>query len=317
MTGLRIGSLCSGYGGLDLAVTAAFGGSAVWHADTDPAASAVLARHWPAVPNLGDITAATDWSAVPSVDLVVGGYPCQPFSAAGPRKGVHDARHLWPHIAAALGVLRPRFVVLENVGHHLRLGFDVVLADLARLGFDARWCCVRASDVGAPHPRRRLFVLAWSAAEDADGEPRFQRRIPAPRQAQGGRSRPDAQGRGRAPAPNTPGHGRQQRGPEPARQEGRPRPPEHGAPDRDRVDWGPYAPAVRRWEEAHGHPAPRPTDAVGRLNPPFVEWLMGLEPGWVTATPGLTRADQLRVLGNGVVPAQAAHALDLLTREEA
>lgn len=162
MTGLRIGSLCTGYGGLDMAVRAVFGGGLAWVADPDPGAAAILAHHHPRVPNLGDIT-AVDWRSVPAVDVVTGGYPCQPFSSAGKRRGTADVRHIWPHVARALGVLRPRFAVFENVENHLRLGFDTVLADLAGLGFDAEWCLVRASEVGAPHRRTRLFVLAWPA----------------------------------------------------------------------------------------------------------------------------------------------------------
>ncbi|MFE2871870.1 DNA cytosine methyltransferase, partial [Embleya sp. NPDC059259] len=79
--GPRVGSLCTGYGGLDDAVRAVLGGETVWHADNDPGASAILAHHWPTVPNLGDIT-AVDWAAVEPVDVVTGGYPCQPFSVA-------------------------------------------------------------------------------------------------------------------------------------------------------------------------------------------------------------------------------------------
>ncbi|MFF2657256.1 hypothetical protein ACFVUH_07805 [Kitasatospora sp. NPDC058032] len=87
-----------------------------------------------------------------------------------------------------------------------------------------------------------------------------------------------------------------------------------GQPDPDRrppagTDWGPYRPAIRRWEAVLGRPAPRPTDAAGRLNPVFVEWMMGLPAGHVTAVPGLTRTAQLKALGNGVLPDQAAAAL--------
>src|SRR5690606_40192712 len=108
-----------------------------------------------------DLITAVPWEDVPPVDIVTGGYPCQPFSVAGKRKGTSDARHLWPNIAHALRVLRPRYAFFENVANHLRLGFADVLADLAELGFDAEWTTVRASDVGAPHQRRRLFVLRY------------------------------------------------------------------------------------------------------------------------------------------------------------
>jgi len=181
--GLRIGSVCSGYRGLDMAVETVFGGTTAWVSDIDPGANKILAHHWPTVPNLGDLT-TTDWSAVEPVDVFCGGYPCQPFSIAGEKKGTADERHIWPHIARALGVLRPRYAVFENVGNHLRLGFDTVLADLAGLGFDAEWVCVRASDVGAPHPRRRLILLA--TAQDTDGEPCSERWVTASGEAEAG-----------------------------------------------------------------------------------------------------------------------------------
>ena len=111
---MRIGSLCSGYGGLDLGVIAALGGSVAWHVEYDAAPSKILAHHWPDVPNHGDVK-TTDWSAVEPVGILTAGYPCQPFSVAGKRKGVKDDRHLWPAVCLAIGNLRPGLVVLENV----------------------------------------------------------------------------------------------------------------------------------------------------------------------------------------------------------
>lgn len=164
----RIGSLFSGAGGLDLAVEQFFGGRTVWHCETDPHASKVLAHRWFGVPNLGNVT-AVDWSAVEPVDILCGGYPCQPFSMAGQRKGTDDERHLWPFFAEAIRRLRPSIVVLENVAGHRSIGFDSVLWDLAVMRYDAQWCSVRASDVGAPHRRERLFVLACPADTDSAG----------------------------------------------------------------------------------------------------------------------------------------------------
>ncbi|MFE3122081.1 DNA cytosine methyltransferase [Streptomyces hydrogenans] len=296
MSGLRIGSLCTGYGGLDMAVQAVLGGTLAWVSDVDPGASRILAHRHPGVANLGDLT-AVDWAGIEPVDILCGGYPCQPFSTAGKRKGTADERHIWPSIADALRVLRPRYAVFENVANHLRLGFADVLADLARLGFDAEWCCVRASEVGAPHQRNRLFLLAV-AADAADlGHERG-------RDARRGRVGPAD--RGHAPA-DTRGPGLEVRRVEP-----------HGsqlaALERGRGEraWGRFAPAVARWESVTGRPAPWATGARNRLSPAFVEWLMGLDAGHVTDVPGLTRTQQLKALGNGVVPAQAAAALRLL-----
>jgi DNA (cytosine-5)-methyltransferase 1 len=162
------GGLFSGIGGLELGLERA-GFDIVWHAETDPYASKVLAKHWPHVPNLGDIT-QIDWSSVERPDLVCGGYPCQPFSlaSAGRRQGADDPRHLWPHMARCLRLLRPRWALLENVPGHLSLGFDTVIADLAALGYDTEWECLPAAAVGAPHLRWRVFVVAHA---DGNGEP--------------------------------------------------------------------------------------------------------------------------------------------------
>ncbi|MFE9538504.1 DNA cytosine methyltransferase [Streptomyces sp. NPDC006691] len=392
MTGLRTGSVCTGYGGLDDAVQAVFGGELAWVADNDPGAARILAHRHPQVPNLGDIT-ALDWHEVEPVDIYIGGYPCQPFSTAGKRKGIQDDRHIWPYIARALGVLRPRLAVFENVAGHLSLGFDTVLADLAAIGFDADWCCVRASDIKAAHQRKRLIFWAWPADSGGPGLARrwaeraaSHRRLPAADAVDLGEHRGGARGTGRnEPAPrrlapadptgrgrqgSTTGHsteppeqftdpdgpgirgcaaahpagigerepadqalaladsgdarqepcrrggrtpadpsgdGRHQGRPEPARQQGRSDAPFGSAPD-----WGPYAAAIERWAQVIGRPAPRPVDDLGRLNPVFVEWLMALEPGHVTAVPGLSRTAQLKALGNGVVPPQAVAALRIL-----
>jgi DNA (cytosine-5)-methyltransferase 1 len=168
---LTVGSLFSGIGGLDLGLERA--GMAVrWQSEIDPYCCRVLAKRWPDVPNLGDVT-AVDWSTVERVDLICGGYPCQPFSYAGKRGGADDPRHLWPHLASALRHLRPRFAILENVPGHLSLGFGRVLGDLAELGFDAEWDCIPAAAVGAPHLRYRVFVVAYASGarrrEDAGG----------------------------------------------------------------------------------------------------------------------------------------------------
>lgn len=161
---VRIGSLFSGAGGLDLAVERAFGGSVVWQSEVDEAACTVLRHRFPGVPNLGDIT-TVDWTSAETVDVLCGGYPCQPFSAAGKRRGTDDERHLWPDFAEAIRRLRPRCVVLENVAGHRSMGFDCVLGDLAEMRFDAQWCSIRASDVGAPHRRERVFILATDTTQ--------------------------------------------------------------------------------------------------------------------------------------------------------
>lgn len=162
----RIGSLCTGYGGLDLAVLAVLGGHVVWVADNDPAAARLLARRWPGVPNLGDIT-TVDWTRVPPVDILACGWPCQDISHAGKRAGITGPRsRLWRCVAVAVRDLRPGLVFLENVAGLRTRGLDVVQADLATLRYHTSWICLRASDVGAAHRRDRVFLLGQPAAED-------------------------------------------------------------------------------------------------------------------------------------------------------
>jgi len=156
----RIGSLCTGYGGLDLAVDAVLGGRLVWYAETDRHACTVLNHRFPGIPNLGDIR-TVDWATVAPIDIVTAGFPCQDISDAGKRQGITGASSsLWTAVADAVRHLRPRLVFVENVAALRRRGLDVVQADLAALGYDTSWICLRASDIGAAHRRDRLFLLA-------------------------------------------------------------------------------------------------------------------------------------------------------------
>ena len=168
---MRVGSLFSGAGGLDLAVEAWTGGRTVWQCEQDADASKVLAARW-GVPNLGDIT-AVDWSEVEPVDVICGGFPCQDISNAGRRAGITGARSgLWSFYADAVRNLRPRHVYVENVGALVVRGLGTVVGDLAALGYDCRWGCVRASDAGAPHRRERLFLVATDADRRGWGQGR-------------------------------------------------------------------------------------------------------------------------------------------------
>lgn len=163
---LKVGSLFAGIGGFDLGLERA-GMRVAWQCEIDPDARAILAKHWPKVPCYGDIR-EIDWADVEPVDVICGGYPCQPFSCAGKRQGELDERHLWPEVARCIRAIRPRWVLLENVSSHLSLGFGDVLRDLAALGYDAWWDCIPAAAVGAPHIRDRVFIVAWNTR---DAEP--------------------------------------------------------------------------------------------------------------------------------------------------
>lgn len=169
---LTVGSLFSGIGGFDLGLERA-GMQVIWQSEIDEFASRVLKKHWPDVPNLGDIT-KIDWSKVERPDVICGGYPCQPFSTAGKRGGENDARHLWPAMHNAIRILRPRYALMENVRGHLSLGFGRVLGDLAEIGYDAEWQIIPAVAVGAPHKRERVFIVAYP---DNTGNRTLERRV--------------------------------------------------------------------------------------------------------------------------------------------
>lgn len=406
--GLTFGSLCTGYGGLDLGVTTALGGGRLlWVADPDPHVSKVLAARLPGVPNLGDIT-TIDWQQVDPVDVLTAGFPCQDISAAGRRAGIRKGTRsgIWHQVVAAVRHLRPALLVVENVAalRWRQGGLDVVLGDLAEVGYDAQWTSVRASDIGAPHRRERVFLLAYPAGTTVSASPARKEgdRDGSPTEPEAVRARqvaPDTSSTGRhargmlagvASGRGTPGephrhgddlpadtgeqqpqrwrgprqvaaaasaspcarHQRQRNGDAPvdrgkaaadttserhghSRQESRGRFPTPLVPGgspavpraartvgarqtssaTEHVNWGPYTPAIRRWELTCGIAAPHPTEpgARGRprLSPLFVEWLMGLDPGWVTAVE-IPRAAQLRALGNGVVPQQAEFAVRLM-----
>jgi DNA (cytosine-5)-methyltransferase 1 len=164
--------MCTGYGVLDLAAQAVYGGQLTWCAENDPYATVLLHRRFPGVPNLGDLT-AIDWTQVPAVDIVTAGFPCQDISYAGPGAGIKKGTRsgLWLTIAEALRLLRPGLVLVENVAALRTRGLATVLGHLAALGYDTTWMCLRAADVGAPHRRDRMFIAAAHPAGSRDTWP--------------------------------------------------------------------------------------------------------------------------------------------------
>lgn len=179
---LRVLSLFSGIGGLDLGLERA-GMHIVAHSENDEYASQVLAKHWPDVPNLGDIT-QIEWDTrladtgriigwtTPTTpvyldrpNVICGGFPCQDISLAGKGAGIDEGTRsgLWLEYARCVRDIRPRYVVIENVAALTSRGIDRVLRDLAALGYGAWWDCIPAASVGAPHLRERIFIVATRA----------------------------------------------------------------------------------------------------------------------------------------------------------
>lgn len=303
---MRVGSLFTGYGGIELGLRAA----AVevdlrWFAETD----VVSKVHGDQAPNLGDVR-AVDWSDVERVDLLTAGFPCQPVSAAGRQRGEADDRWMWPEVRRTLVELRPAQLLIENVRNlvSLRKGelWSGILADLTGLGYDVRWLTLGACHIGAAHHRHRVFALATFAdvveyrgeVERVDTLPcgvRGVRLLPSP-QAR------DGEGRGEGDARYWAARLARRR------RQGRPL----GAAVV--TQWAEFAEAVARHEAMYG-PAPAPTEpnrnGAPRLAPAFAEWLMCLPAGHVTNVPD--RRDALKAIGNGVCPPQLAAAWRLLT----
>ncbi|MEV6747407.1 DNA cytosine methyltransferase [Streptomyces sp. NPDC051080] len=382
----RVLGLCAGYGGLEAAIRAGTDGEPVAYAESDPFAARVFAAHHPNIPNLGDIT-AVDWERVRDLhapDVIGAGFPCRNISNAGRRDGIRGQySKVWTNVAEAVGVIRPRLVFLENVAAIRSRGLDVVAADLAALGYDARWTCLRAGDpeIGAPHPRDRWFAVAHPADADPDDVGRYWRPrhfpetqgraesahrgdtaagpadgltlLPTPVASDGARGSltysrgnptlagavrsllptPAARdwksvasnllGRNSRPLnevvvnllPTPKASDEPRRGPNQRDTSGRYYLPGQAVrldPAWVASDGTDYGPAIRRWERITGRPAPCPTEpgtrGNRRLSPAFAEWLMGLPAGWVTAVPDIPRKEQLRIIGNGVVPQQAVYA---------
>jgi len=155
----RVGSLFAGIGGFDLGLERTNGFEVVWQVEWDSYCQKVLAKHWPSVPCYGDIHDVGAHNLAP-VDVLVGGFPCQPVSVAGKRKGQDDDRWLWPEFGRIIRELRPRYAIMENVPGLLVRGMGDVLGDLSEFGYDAEWGIVSAASVGAPHLRKRIFIMA-------------------------------------------------------------------------------------------------------------------------------------------------------------
>ena len=168
---MRVLSLCSGIGGLDLAAEMA-GMEVIGQVEIDPFCQAVLAKHWPCVTRLGDIKEVQGGEFGP-IDLITAGFPCQPYSEAGKRLGREDPRYLWPEIARLICAVRPRWIVLENVPGLLTVEsgrvFRDILWTLAQMGYDAGWGVYGAADVAAPQLRERVFIVAYTRNQSERG----------------------------------------------------------------------------------------------------------------------------------------------------
>jgi DNA (cytosine-5)-methyltransferase 1 len=324
---MRYASLCSGVGGLDLAVEEVFGAEVAWHAEVDKEACKVLAKHWPGTPNYGDITKIA-WEKLPPVDLICAGPPCQPVSLIGPLTGHDDERFLWDEVLQAVEALRPGWVALENPPG-IRPWLPAIFFRLAQMGYLGCYGAFSAAAIGACHLRERYFILAAHpdrARYDFDRgelleekEPRWWEEVFGDELERGPGGLPiadpddgvlglgagglDGAQEGGQPGPcldgDGPVGGSELFGPVIARM-----------PDGTTRDYGP---ALRQHAQVLGRPYP-PFLHKGALNPEFLEWMMMFPKNWLVE---VTPTAQRRLAGNAVVPPQAEEALwGLLTRLE-
>lgn len=308
---MKIGSLFTGIGGLELGVfntvasIAPYDNYIEWIAETNGNALKILDRStmFHGVPNLGDV-AKIDWSAVPDVDCITGGTPCQDFPHLGTRKGLEGEKSslLYAFIEAVKSK-KPDYVLWENVPGALTKGaYDVLLDALNEADYSTSSVILPASRLGMPHKRSRLFVFAERTEKWV-----------VPFNEQLVEVRPDTRLRC-LPTPNR------------SRMDGRKRPGYSKRPSfYDLKQWSEdevrasYGAAIERWEQTLGREAPPLAKPKGTLNVEFIEWMMGFPKGWVTDADDVSRTAKLAALGNACTPQQASeafyHGLLQLTRE--
>ena len=167
---LRHLDLFSGLGGFSLGLEATGGFETVAFCDIEKFSRKVLKKHWPDVKQYKDIKELTyeqiKEDTLAPIDIITGGYPCQPFSVAGSQRGEKDKRHLWPDMFRLVKECKPTWVIGENVSGHIKLGLDTVLQDLESEGYTVRAFSISASSVGANHQRERVWIIAYSNMEN-------------------------------------------------------------------------------------------------------------------------------------------------------
>ena len=172
---MKHGSLFSGIGGFDLAAEW-MGWENVFHCEWNPFGQKVLKHYWPEAESFNDITKSDFTKYANTIDILTGGFPCQPYSAAGKRLGKEDERHLWPEMLRAIREIKPKYIVGENVFGLLNwnggMVFDEVHSDLEFEGYEVQAVVIPAAAVNAPHGRDRVWFVATNTDRSTTGSPR-------------------------------------------------------------------------------------------------------------------------------------------------
>lgn len=338
---LTHGSLFTGYGGLDMAVEEIFNAKTVWVSDIDNGILKILGHRFPSIKNIGDIS-KVDWNDVEPVDIISGGSPCQDISSSGKLLGMTEGTrsNMWVEMRRAIQILKPKYIVWESVhgvlsskadsgmeycegcmgnarNQHALQALGRVLGDLASIGYDAEWRGIRASAVGAPHMRKRIFLVAKlpnahiiEVPSTYVMQPNKNKLIPTPRAMQWQNRNNHIFYRDPKQPQNlenvlwyvVPGLN------------GEDAFEKNSSGQYAHINWGKFYNAINHWEQVTGRTAPPPVEFSHqyqgyKISAAFVEWMMGLPAGWVTAVPEITRSESLKALGNGVIPQQAKLAI--------
>jgi DNA (cytosine-5)-methyltransferase 1 len=245
--------------------------------EINPFCQKILTRHWPSIPVFPDITIIhkEDLKALPRIDVIAGGFPCQDISVAGKQKGIEAKRSgLWKEFVRLINEIRPKYAIIENVANLRSTGLIRVLQDLWKIGYNAEWHCIPASAFGAPHRRDRIWIVAYPACIGKVG---LSCREKTSKSISGGNCK-DVFGYKISGLQGN-----------------------YQFKEVRRVS----CEEIRTYRNTKGfaqwgiEPETIPRLTEERLNPDWVEWLMGFPHGW---TEGGRRRQRLQSLGNAVVP---------------
>jgi len=274
---LKVLDIFSGIGGFSLGLEKA-GMQTVAFCEINSFCQGVLKKHWPSVPLFSDVSSLTaeNFATLPKIDVIAGGFPCQDISCAGKQIGISGKRSgLWKEFRRLINDIKPKYAIIENVANLRSTGLISVLQDLWAIGYDAEWHCIPASAFGAPHRRDRIWIIAYPCCISKN-------RLPCGKKERQSVFRDNCKNATDTDCKRLQGHGRFEEISQICSQE------QISLYYRTRgsLQWGAEPKSIPRLKDE-------------RLNPDWVEWLMGYPINW---TDYGSRRQRLQSLGNSVVP---------------